>query len=223
MRDEDQTAWSPGGKRRAPRERRKAGFDLLTLSWWAAGGPLLREEGLLEFLQVLQRWLPEAVPTRWDLVEPPSPFLRDEGILVLAAFLHANREEVVILWSDPPFLGLDLDISVNWGAEDQVGFRATWVELAVHGDLLKDDGWAKQLARSFEELSLVIVPFYAEARLRPGGRWTRQGGAGASSLHPVRRMYWAASRSYSRPPWSSAPLTRSDGPTHLGGGAVKSE
>ena len=189
--DEDQTAWSPGGKRRVPKERSLTGYDLLTLSWWAAGGPLLTEVGLLEFLQVLQRWLPEAVPNRWDLVEPPSHFLRSEGIQGLAAFLHANRDEVLVLWSNPPFLGLELDISVNWGADERVGFRATWVEMAVQGDLLNDVGWAKQLARSFEELSVVIAPFYAEARVREGGRWSRHDGAGAGSLHPIRRMYWA--------------------------------
>jgi len=139
---------------------------------------------------MLHAWLPEAVPTRWDQIEPPSHLLSDEGLDGLSDYLYRHGLDVNVVRTDPPFLGLTLRGGGPPSERNNPNFQFSFLELAVDGRLLEQPGWPRQLAQAFEELSVAIRPFYAEARLRPGGRWDRYGGAAAEILHPIGGARW---------------------------------
>jgi hypothetical protein len=184
--------WAPRGVHRVKHHRLpRDGFDLLTLSWWAAGGPLVAPTGARRFFQVLQKWLPEAMPARWDEFEASRRRGDDDNAEDLLNVLDAIRDQVVVLAPAPPILALDFH-GWHWGAHPNNGFRANWVQIAIDGRLLSEPGWPKQLARAFEELSVVAQPFYAEARVRAGGICDRGYGLAATTIHPIGRSCWRA-------------------------------
>jgi hypothetical protein len=181
--------WAPRGVHRVKNHRLPDdGFELLTLSWWAAGGPLVTPSGARRFFEVLQKWLPEAMPARWDEFEASGRRAGNdaEG---LPNVLDAIRDQVVVLAPTAPILTLDFH-GWHWGAHPNDGFQANWVQIAIDGGLLSEPGWPKQLARAFEELTVVAQPFYAEARLRPGGICDRSFGLAATTIHPIGRSCW---------------------------------
>jgi len=182
--------WAPRGVHRVTNHRLPHdGFDLLTLSWWVAGGPLVTPTGARRFFQALQKWLPEAMPARWDEFEASSRRAADENADGLPNVLDAIRDQVLVLAPAPPILTLDYH-GWHWGPHPNDGFHANWVQIAIDGGLLSEPGWPKQLARAFEELTVVAQPFYAEARLRPGGIYDRSFGLAATTIHPIGRSCW---------------------------------
>ena len=95
--------WVPRGVRRAvqfPNEEQR-NPQLVIMSWWALGGPLSTREGIADLVTTLHRFLPEALPDKWDYVEPPSHRLSlegTEGLIDFLASIHRRSRKDGRFW-----------------------------------------------------------------------------------------------------------------------------
>lgn len=162
-------AWIPSGVRRAVgiSHEEEGKPQLLVMSWWAAGGPLSTREGITQLISTLQRFLPEAMPDRWDDKEPPSHRSSVEGAEGLIDFLDEHRlaGQLAFLWPKRPVY--DLSLNIAWWGGPFPYFNALFCRIGIDAHLILQPGWPRQLPRAFREISRVIQPFYGEARLDP--------------------------------------------------------
>jgi hypothetical protein len=160
-------AWLSGGiKRSKPIAHAESSCPpLLLLSWWAAGGPLLTREGIARLVSSLERLLPEALPARWDTVEPPSHGLAVDGTAGLVDFLcrDSGALGLTFLWPKKPVYDLGIHIS-DWGGPFPY-FMPVWFRVGIDAEILNQPGWARQLPRAFAAFSHIIRPFYGDARV----------------------------------------------------------
>jgi hypothetical protein len=168
--DDGESVKTPTGVRRYHEPARSALVDELTLGWWAQGGPLVSKEGLNSLLAALVRVLPEAVPQRWGLFEPPDHSLAEEGTVGLVEFIDSNRVQVTDFPGlRPPGRYLTLYTNPRCGTDPRdSSFDVTHLKVDLDAQLLDQPGWGRQLAFAFEELSKAIEPFYGEARILRG-------------------------------------------------------
>ncbi len=85
----------PSSVKRYVRPARVETFELLVLSWWFLDGPLLTASGREAFIALLDRLLPEALPKRYGLYEPPQYLYSETGKSHLLRFLDENLHDTV--------------------------------------------------------------------------------------------------------------------------------
>lgn len=182
---------TPSGITRYRPQRREDRFSILALMWWFTGGPLLRDAGLHEFVSLLERMLPEAMPKRYGLFEPPQHLYSETGREHFLGFLQEHRDDVVVWYPHRPVVGVYLSCSPNWGATRQ-GFRANTVRVEVEASALEQPGWPTALDRFWRAASQVIEPFYGDVRTLKG--YLRMGATVGSDsetgFHPVKGPWW---------------------------------
>jgi hypothetical protein len=142
------------------------------MNWWFLPDRLADRGGIEQLFKRLEQVLPEAIPIRWDVVEPPSHRLQDEGIAGLVQFLDRNRDEQPWMWTSSPVVGVQLDVHSEGlrtiprqGAAQGVQTHGFHLELLA--SLLEQPGWPRHLPKVFKAISEVVRPFYAEARIWP--------------------------------------------------------
>jgi hypothetical protein len=164
---DEEKVWTPRGIRRAKTisHQEVTPPQMILMTWWAAGGPLFTREGVDALVNTLERFLPEALPDRWDVVEPPSHRLSVEGSEGLVEFLDNDRSSLKFLWPRKPVYQLGID--VNWWGKAFPYFHALYFHIGIDAALVLQPGWPRQLPRAFREVSRVIQPFYGEARPYP--------------------------------------------------------
>ena len=86
---------TPSGVRRYEKPAVSENVTVITMSWWAPGGPLLTRDGVAGLYEGLERLLPEAVPRRWGLGEL-VPTNRYEDWLI-APREHLKRLHVAMI------------------------------------------------------------------------------------------------------------------------------
>jgi hypothetical protein len=175
------------------RYRREPGgpVDLLTMSWWYEGDQLSTTEGLEGLVGIIETMLPELLPRRYGLWEPPQFKLADHSREHLVSFLHEHGHEFVIWYPSLPALG------VSWDPQERVGFAPRGfvthhLQIDFDRAALSQPGWAVALRRFWEALSLQIEPFYGDVRTLRG--YERQGSRlwvpGGAEDHPVQGPFW---------------------------------
>ena len=165
-------------------------FAIVELSWWYDSSPLLAQGGVGELLRILERTMPEAVPRRFGLSEPPRYKTSRRGVPALARFIADNLDNSPVLYTAPPVVAFSVrdDPASNAGA----GFRANYLKLAVELDSLRDPKRESALRGLWRELSRFLQPFYGDVRVLRG--WLRSDsglyGDARSETHPVAGRHW---------------------------------
>ena len=182
---------TPSGIRRYRPQRRDERFSILFLSWWFTEGPLLSDAGLREFVDLLESMLPEAMPRRYGLFEPPQHLYAETGKAHFLKFLEEYRDAFVVWYPHRPVVSVSLSWSRNWGAARQ-GFRANYLKVGVEAGALEQPGWPTALDRFWREASQVIRPFYGDVRILCG--FLPMGGTYGSDteteFHPAAGPWW---------------------------------
>jgi hypothetical protein len=190
--DED-NVWRPGSRRRtrwsAPSEPMSNESEFLKMIWWTAESTLASPEGTQALVETLNRVIPEAIPVRWGDFEPLPLSLETEGLDGLARFIERHQDGLVHTKVRAPFYefliadvygprkreepGLRLSPAGTWEVKPRAATptmgRSLTIEVA--GSILKQPGWGRQLSVAFRRLSLVVRPFYAEARIETDVPW----------------------------------------------------
>lgn len=186
----DQVITPSGIKRYRPR-RRQERFSILTFTWWFNEGPLQTAAGLNEFVSFLERALPEAIPRRFGLVEPPQHLYSETGREYFIEFLKEHLDDTIVWYPHRPVVGVFLHMSSNRGITGQ-SFRANYVKVEVEAQALNEPGWEVALEDFWRGASQLIKPFYGDVRTLDG--FIRMGATHGSDsntdFHPVRGPWW---------------------------------
>lgn len=183
---------TPSGVRRYDKPTASEHVTVIAMSWWAPGGPLLTRDGVAALYERLQRLLPEAVPRRWGQGEPPDHSITEESTDQLVDFIDKVRDDFIVFKVARPCLDERLYVHSQWGLHGGRfnRFETTRVRIDIEASVLTQPGWGRQLALTFDSVTEVVQPFYAEARLLEMMMAGRSGYDGRSELHPVPQFSW---------------------------------
>jgi hypothetical protein len=199
----------PSGVRRYLKSPKEDRIDVLVLAWWTPGGPLLHRSGIEALISTIEARLPEAMPSRWGLHEPPNHSFSEEGTSGLAGFLDENRNNLLVTIPRRPTVGLDFCPMSEWGENLRQGrFEVPYLNIVLEAQLLDQPGWGRHLSTAFTAFSRVIMPFYGEARILRGVSLSRGHIDPSSPQHPVYRNWWSGIP-------VSAPMAAVLGPPYL--------
>jgi hypothetical protein len=183
---------TPSGVRRYDKQAASENVTIISMGWWAPGGPLLTRDGIADLYARLERLLPEAVPRRWGLGEPPNHSIAEEGTDALVTFVDNVRDDFIVFKAARPCLDEQLYVQSQWGMHGGHfnRFETTHIRIDIEASVLAQPGWGRQLALTFASVTEAIRPFYAEARLMEMIMAGRSGYDARSQLHPVPPLSW---------------------------------
>ncbi len=185
------TISTPSAVRRfLPRERAER-FSILHISWWFTEGPLSGARGIGQFVALLERMLPEALPRRYGLHEPPQHIYAETGSQHFLVFLHRHAREIVVWYPSRPVVGVTLFFDPDWGPTRR-GFRSNFVQIKLESSALHQPGWRNGIADFWKAASQLIRPFYGDVRTLNGYIPTRGTYAAdiETEFHPVQGPWW---------------------------------
>lgn len=182
----------PTGVTRYLRPPREDTTDLIALSWWFLDSPLLADGELDALLSLMERMLPEALPKRYGLYEPPQHVYANTGKAHFLEFLRENLRDIFVWYPHRPVASVYVSIPERLGAYP-LGFRANRIAIEVERNVLNQPGWDINLRTFWERASGLIRPIYGDVRVLRGYAFR---GAGVFSTrnseeHPVKGWWWA--------------------------------
>jgi hypothetical protein len=182
---------TPAGVKRFVPAARSERFALLELGWWFLGEQIFSGAGLDRLLDLFSKLLPEALPRRYGLYEPPQHQLADEGRAHLSEFLLKHLEDLPVLYASRPVMGLSFSCTKQ-GAHPRLGFRCNRISIEIEATTVNQPGWQEGLQRFWLAMCRELSPFYAEARTLNG--FVRMGATYSSDIqteiHPIRSWFW---------------------------------
>jgi hypothetical protein len=181
----------PKGAKRFVKPAREERITVLDLSWWYENSPLRTPDGVANLLAVLRKHVPEAVPRRYGLSEPPAHKTEATGLGGLVAFLSENLDRMAILYASRPVVEFSIG-DFDGPPHPRFGFRANHLNIGLEAAVLEQPGWERAIRNLWRGVCSFLQPFYAEARLLPDFVWS--GGRTASdwrtAVGPVRSGFW---------------------------------
>ncbi len=182
---------APSGVKRVAGLSNEATLSVISLNWWFLDGPLLADDGVERLVGLLASLLPEALPRRYGLFEPPAFRYQEQGRDAFAHFLQQHLDAFVVWYPSRPVSSVAIEARPGNGVEPR-GFRACTFSIQVEAAACGLPGWEPALRRAWKALSLFIEPFYGDVRTLHG--LVRSGGTvgytGQSELHPVTGAWW---------------------------------
>ena len=181
-----------GVKRYVPIRPTEDRASVVQLSWWFMDGPL-PQGAVSGFLDVFFSVLPEAVPRRYGLWEPPQHVLAETGREGFEQFLVQNLRAGIVWYPNRPVVDVHLGIppQMGWWTPDM--FRCVYVTISVDSAVLSQPGWETALKVAWRRISHAVHPFYGDVRTLRGyhrdrGSW---GEDGDTESHAVTAWWWA--------------------------------
>lgn len=187
------TFTTPKGVRRLSSLGRDQNAALLALAWWFVDGPLITASGFGEMIDLLAAALPEALPRRYGLYEPPQHLYAETGREHFVAFLAEHARGLGIVWyPHPPVADVTLHIPDQIGGS-RLGYRSGRFEITIDAQALAQPGWSIAVQQAWRRISHLVRPFYGDVRtfrgwLRGRGRYW---GTTGTEQHPVCAWWWA--------------------------------
>jgi hypothetical protein len=157
----------PSGVKRLLLPRSKDTFEVISMRWWFLDSPLLGREGRESFVNLLERMLPEALPRRYGLYEPPQHVYATTGKTHFLEFLNANLHDMMVLYPQRPVTSVYVSFPNPLGAY-KIGFRSNLLQIDVEKDALYQPGWANNLKLFWQQASAQIRPLYGDVRILEG-------------------------------------------------------
>ena len=158
------TVETPRGVQRLEIEPEWASGGVLQLSWFVGDIAPLARALPAEMLDVFQRTIPEVLPRRYGLWEPPQFKLATDGIDHLREFLQENLRNTIVWYCHKPCRYVFTSVPERIGATAR-GFRCGRLTLDVDGKAAGDRAWRVELTRLWLTVADLIQPFYAEIRM----------------------------------------------------------
>lgn len=213
-------------RRAPPPPQRVAEF---VMSWWFAPETLARPGMLEGLMATIARLLPEALPRRYESVEPPRRFkLAETGMDHFIAYL---RNERVFALLDPtlPCLEASYPNGKDYGwrtwASGTSGYIPARLRFGFDSRILDTVEWRERLEEAWREVSRFLGPFYGDLRLLNGRalRGKRVEMFWDAEHHPATFAFWegipaesAFARVIGAPYLDLWPLPATDGLAFLG-------
>lgn len=174
--------------KRQPRER----FDMLQLSWWFNHDRFLDAAEAESLLKTLGRYIPEAVPYRFGLFEPPQFKTEETGLGKLAGMLAGG--EMVVCYTKKPVCGAAFGFYKSGMARGfgKLLYRTSYINLEFDAAVLDQPEWQSHLPTTWRALCGVIGPFFSDVRIikdliTSGATYAVDG---KSEHHPISAGWW---------------------------------
>jgi hypothetical protein len=177
-----------------PEREKDQRFSILKMSWWFERDLAGTRERLDEFIGLLGRSLPEALPRRYGLFEPPQFTFSETGKIHFVDLLAAHRSGV-ICYPTRPVWGIHFGLNpksgfVNIGGKRQ--YKSSYFQIAVDSAVLDQENWRRQLYGTWKDLSRALQPFYGDVRVLDNfiARKTTYFSDVTTQSHPVKGWWW---------------------------------
>lgn len=183
---------TPRGVKRFIPQARDERFSIIELGFWFLDVRIFSPDHMEGFLDLCDTLLPEALPRRYGLYEPPQ-YVRDvrAGRAHLLTFLHENLDGSPVLYTTRPVLGLGFSCTKE-RYHPRNGFRSNYVSVEIEASVIQQPGWQEQLRRFWVAICRHLNPFYSDVRTLKG--YVRMGGTYGSDHkseeHPIRSWFW---------------------------------
>ncbi|MEP2783580.1 MAG: hypothetical protein ABJP33_14315 [Pseudoruegeria sp.] len=148
---------------------------VLSLDWCMNHSKLMTREGINGFLNLLQRFLPEALPRRYG---PYEPLRFKYGEMGREHFVDTYLEDpATSIYCTRPAFSLSLP-SIGHGYRKigmQNKYWANNVRISLDAELLDDSYWSAHFPKVFVAISQYLQPFYGDARCLVGYAASKNG------------------------------------------------
>jgi hypothetical protein len=136
----------------------------LKLSWWFEDADSFEKTGYSRLVEVFESYMPEILPRRYGLWEPPQFKLAEQGREHFLSFFRENLRTGGIVWySNRPFSYVFVSIPPKVGGSWQ-GYRSCQIQIQLQSRILQTPGWTVALKRLWLAVAQVVIPFFAEVR-----------------------------------------------------------
>lgn len=191
---QDDTIESPAGVSRFSKPPKQETFSVIQLSWWFLNDALSDYAKRESFLGLLERQLPEAMPKRYGLYEPPQYVYAQTGKEHFEKFLEENLGDLIVWYPHRPVTSVSprcpKPIGPSWK-----GFRSNSLEIEIESAVLSQPGWSEHLRSFWRQMSLLLQPIYGDVRTiggyeRHGGTVYVSSGVQQSFDQVTRSWFW---------------------------------
>lgn len=179
----------PSGVKRLMSPRSKETFDIVSLSWWFLDSPSASGEGRERLVDLLERVLPEVLPKRYGLYEPPQHVYAQTGREHFLRFLDENLHDTKVWYPHRPVVSVYLSLPSPLGAH-KLGFRTNCFRIEVEKQALTEPGWAAVIKHLWRQVSVLIDPIYGDVRVLGNYMWMGAS-VSAGEEHPIKAWWWA--------------------------------
>ena len=138
----------------------------LKLSWWFEDADLFEKNGYARLVETFESLMPEALPRRYGLWEPPQFKFAETGREHFLSFFRENLRTGIVWYANHPFSLVFVSIPPKVGGTRQ-GYRCCRLELQLQSRVLSATGWPLALKRLWLAVAQIVSPFFAE--IRDGG------------------------------------------------------
>jgi hypothetical protein len=173
----------------------------LNLNYWFTESPLRTKQGREQLLDYITRHLPEALPRRYGLYEPPSEKWEIGGKAAFLDFLDGQTpDSMIVIYTSRPCVDFHITpATVGWVRRGSAQiFRCGCLKFAFEFGALEDDGWRTAIERAWLDIAKITKPFATNVEVVDD--WILRG----------RGRLWADSRTGSSvcsPAWFGVPRT----------------
>jgi hypothetical protein len=172
------TLISPSGAERYRPAAQDIGSRVATLNlnYWFAESPLRTRQGREQLIDYIARHLPEVLPRRYGLYEPPSEKWEIGGKTAFLDFLDGQApDSPVVTYPSRPCVGFHISrASVGWIRRGSAQiFRCGCLRLAFEFAALEDDGWRTAIERAWLDIAKITEPFATNIEVVDG--WILRG------------------------------------------------
>lgn len=179
----------PSGIKRIQEIEKTERFSVVELSWWFNNNTLIDQENINLLLREIERTIPEALPRRYGVYEPPKE--KFSSIDDLAAFLKDNIRESVVWYPTKPVINVSLSVPPMIGPM-KMGYRFGHFSIEIDSAVLSMPGWSLSINRLLKNISQILNPFYGDIHIVNGLIRSRNGFwiDGQTEHHPIVGWWW---------------------------------
>jgi hypothetical protein len=132
------------------------------------GAHLASRESIGRMLDILAAHLPQALPSRYGVYEPPEHRFEKTGRAHLLGFLAEHLRDRGVVWhAQPPVAEVIIQVRPPPGWQrsgHRHEYRCSLMTLHVDADGLRQPGLQAKLDRAWRSLSAELRPFFGDVR-----------------------------------------------------------
>ncbi|MFJ8258499.1 hypothetical protein ACIQ4Z_14695 [Peribacillus asahii] len=161
--EQEGTILSLSGVKRLKTMSPKDDSSFLQMTWWFMNDYTFIKDGLDTFLDVMEATMPEALPRRYGVYEPPQFKWAEKGKEHFIQFVSENLHEGIVWYPSKPFTDVHIGIPDKVGPTRE-GFRSCYISIDFLEEVMGQPGWPLEIKRFWLKTSELLNPFYGEIR-----------------------------------------------------------
>lgn len=134
--------------------------DTISICWYMDCRESLSNK-LADFVELLEKYLPQALPRRYGAFEPPEFKYAETGKDHLINFL--NNEHSPVIYCTKPISYMFLSDAYIDNQKFKIkDYRCNRIEIEILKEAYLEENWKFAVKRLFKEVAKLFKPFYAE-------------------------------------------------------------